>query len=147
MTPEARLEIIDRSFAGLGDHDAPARECELVDYTFEFVLDYGAYRELKRHRMMSHLPQPLTVDLGYQVPDLQIEAGLADEFQRAVEISDTAFRAVQDLLALDRPVPGDPRPLPPAAVQDEPAGVLPPVQAADFRLGPLRGQGSECLTP
>ena len=94
MTPEGRLEIIDRSFAGLGDHDAPARECELVDYTFEFVLDYGAYRELKRHRMMSHLPQPLTVDLGYQVPDLQVEAGLKDEFQRAVETSDSAFRAV-----------------------------------------------------
>ncbi len=98
MTPEARLEIIDRSFAGLGDHDAPARECELVDYTFEFVLDYGAYRELKRHRMMSHLPQPLTVDLGYQVPDLQVEAGLKDEFQQAVEVSDSAFRAVHGRL-------------------------------------------------
>ena len=96
MSPESRLEIIDRSFAGLGDHDAPARECELVDYTFEFVLDYGAYRELKRHRMMSHLPQPLTVDLGYQVPDLQVEAGLKDEFQQAVELSDSAFRAVHD---------------------------------------------------
>ena len=65
-----------------------------MDYTFEFVLDYGAYRELKRHRMMSHLPQPLTVDLGYQVPDLQVEAGLKDEFQRAVEISDSVFREV-----------------------------------------------------
>ena len=97
MSPESRLEIIDRSFAGLGDHDAPAREAELVDYTFEVVLDYGAYRELKRHRMMSHLPQPLTVGLGYHVPDLVIEAALRDRFEEAVELSDSAFQAVQDI--------------------------------------------------
>ena len=97
MTPESRLEVIDRSFAGLGDHDAPARECELVDYTFEFVLDYGAYRELKRHRMMSHLPQPLTVGLGYHVPDLVIEAALRDRFEEAVALSDSAFQAVQGI--------------------------------------------------
>ena len=70
MGPEDRQEVFDWSFADLGEHDALVRESELVDYTFEFVLDYGAYRELKRHRMMSYLPQPLTVDLGYQVPDL-----------------------------------------------------------------------------
>ena len=62
MSRESRQEVLDRCFSDLGDHDAPVRESELVDYTFEFVLDYGAYRELKRHRMMSYLPQPLTVN-------------------------------------------------------------------------------------
>ena len=94
MSPETRQEIFDWSFAGLGDHDALVRESELVDYTFEFVLDYGAYRELKRHRMMSNLPQPLTVDLGYQVPDLLVEAGLEDQFQETVAFAESAFRTV-----------------------------------------------------
>ena len=96
MSPESRLEIIDRSFAEIGDHDAPVRESELVDYTFEFVLDYGAYRELKRHRMMSHLPQPLTVGLGSHVPDLVIEAGLRGQFEEAVDLAGSAFMAVHD---------------------------------------------------
>ena len=94
MSSEDRQEIFDRSFTGLGDHDALVRESELVDYTFEFVLDYGAYRELKRHRMMSNLPQPLTVDLGYQVPDLLLEAGLKEQFQEVVAQAESAFRAV-----------------------------------------------------
>ena len=95
MSRESRQEIIDRSFAELGDHDAPARESELVDYTFEFVLDYGAYRELKRHRMMSNLPQPLTVELGYQVPGLLVEAGLEVQFREAVAQAESAFWAVR----------------------------------------------------
>ena len=53
MAPEARQDVIGQCLAGMGPHDAPVRELELVDYTFEFVLDYGAYREFKRHRMMS----------------------------------------------------------------------------------------------
>ena len=95
MAPEDQQEILDRSFADMGDHDAAVRESELVDYTFEFVLDYGAYREFKRHRMMSYLPQPLTTALGYQVPDLLVEAGLTEQFQEAVTQMDTAFGAVQ----------------------------------------------------
>ena len=94
MSSEDKQEIFDRSFGDLGDHDALVRESELVDYTFEFVLDYGAYRELKRHRMMSNLPQPLTVDLGYQVPDLLVAAGLKEQFQEAVAQAESAFRAV-----------------------------------------------------
>ena len=96
MSQDNKQEIIDGSFADLGDHDAPVRESELVDYTFEFVLDYGAYRELKRHRMMSYLPQPLTVNLGYQVPDLLVDAGLKAEFQEAVAQGESAFRAVHN---------------------------------------------------
>ena len=94
MGPEDKQEILDWCFADLGHHDAAVRESELVDYTFEFVLDYGAYREFKRHRMMSYLPQPLTTDLGYQVPDLLVEAGLKEPFQETVAQAETAFRAV-----------------------------------------------------
>ena len=94
MSRESRQEVLDRCFSDLGDHDAPVRESELVDYTFEFVLDYGAYRELKRHRMMSYLPQPLTVNIGYQVPELLVEAGLKSEFQDAIAQTDSAFQVV-----------------------------------------------------
>jgi hypothetical protein len=82
--PDARQAIIDESTAGLGAHDAPTREFEVVDYTFEFTLDYGAYREFKRHRMMSYLPQPLTVAHGYKIPPVVVQAGLESEFEQSV---------------------------------------------------------------
>ena len=98
MTPEARMEVIGRCLSGMGPHDAPVRELELVDYTFEFVLDYGAYREFKRHRMMSYIPQPLTVDHGYRVPDLVVEAGLESLFQDTIAPAEVVYREVQSRL-------------------------------------------------
>ena len=95
MPPEERREVIARCLSGLGPHDAPVRELELVDYTFEFVLDYGAYREFKRHRMMSYIPQPLTADHGYQVPDLATEAGLKSLFQDTAAAAEAAYREVR----------------------------------------------------
>ena len=96
MAPEARQEVIGQCLAGMGPHDAPVRELELVDYTFEFVLDYGAYREFKRHRMMSYIPQPLTIDHGFRVPQLVTEAGLETQFEEAIGPAEAAFREVQE---------------------------------------------------
>ena len=53
--------VISSSLADIGDHDAPAREFEMINYTFEFLMDYGAYREYKRHRMQSYIPQVLSL--------------------------------------------------------------------------------------
>ena len=96
MGQEGRREIIRLCVEGMGDHDAPLRELELVDYTFEFVLDYGAYREFKRHRMQSYIPQLLTVDQGFGVPDLIEEAGLADQFKESVAPVESTYRQVSE---------------------------------------------------
>ena len=92
--PEQRRGIIARALAEMGPHDAPVREFEQVDYTFEFVLDYGAYREFKRHRMQSYIPQPLATSLGYQIPDLLVDAGLEAQFQEALEPAEVAYDKV-----------------------------------------------------
>ena len=95
LPPEQRHDIIARSLENLGPHDPLPREFELVDYVFELVMDYGAYREYKRHRMQSYFPQPLTVAHGAVTPPLIEEAGLTDRFNEAVEASETAFRRLK----------------------------------------------------
>ena len=94
MGTEERGGLIASCLDRLGPHDSPARELEVVDYTFELVLDYGAYREYKRHRMQTYLPQPLTVANGYVVPPLFNEAGLREEFEEAMNLSQDAFHRV-----------------------------------------------------
>ncbi len=94
MSQEERLRLMDTLMGNLGDHDAPIREFELVDYTFEFVMDYGAFREFKRHRMQSYFPQNLNVNLGCKVPGLLIEAGLENEFRSAMQMSEKGFNDV-----------------------------------------------------
>lgn len=91
MAQSKRLDLIDGLMQGLGDHDSPLREFELVDYTFEFVMDYGAYREFKRHRMQSYFPQALTVELGFKTPELLAAAGLEDDYRAAMHCAEQGF--------------------------------------------------------
>jgi hypothetical protein len=65
----------------------PGRAFERTDYRFELVTDYGAFRDLQRHRMLSIEWQPLTADLGYDVPGVVREAGLADRFEESLRRS------------------------------------------------------------
>ena len=54
----------------LSRYDVPLRELEYSTYTFDLVMDQGAYAEFKRHRMMTQTPQALTTRLGYCLPAL-----------------------------------------------------------------------------
>jgi thymidylate synthase ThyX len=94
MSAAERQDVVGRCVAGMGPHDAPVREFELVDYTFEFSLDYGAFREFKRHRMQSYVSQPLTITHGYRVPPLIIEAAQEGRFRAAIQRSEEAFHQV-----------------------------------------------------
>ena len=52
----------------------PGRGFEALRYRFEIVSDYGAFRDLQRHRMLTVQWQPLTPDLGAEVPE-EVVAG------------------------------------------------------------------------
>ena len=63
----------------------------------EFLMDYGAYREFKRHRMMTYLPQPLTVAHGYRIPEVVAQAGLESEFEETVGPAEEAYWKVREV--------------------------------------------------
>ena len=96
LSPEERRDYTDRCVSGIGPHDAAPREFELVDYTFEYLMDYGAYREFKRHRMQSYFPQLLTVAHGCQVPSEIENAGLASDFDAAISAAEEVFWKVHE---------------------------------------------------
>ena len=100
MDSDASWEIIENSFSERGSYDAPPRELEVVDYTFEYLMDYGAYREFKRHRMQSYFPQPATVAHGYRVPPVVRDGGMADVFDEAIGQAEAAFRMVSEFSPL-----------------------------------------------
>jgi thymidylate synthase ThyX len=63
----------------------PGRALEATSYTFEVVCDYGAYRDLQRHRMLSIQAQPLGPDLGYDVPAEVAAAGAEEAYAQRQE--------------------------------------------------------------
>ncbi len=95
MSSEGQRSIVEAALENLGPHDAPIRELEMTDYSFEFLMDYGAYREFKRHRMQSYVAQPLTVDLGYICPPLIQESGIECLFQDAMDVSASVFDSIR----------------------------------------------------
>ena len=73
----------------------PGRGFEALRYRFEIVSDYGGFRDLQRHRMLTCQWQRLTPDLGAGVPEEIRDAGIGDEYERALEISAIEFERLE----------------------------------------------------
>jgi thymidylate synthase ThyX len=73
----------------------PGRGWEAVRYRFEIVSDYGGFRDLQRHRMLTCQWQRLSPDLGAGIPDEVRESGVGDEYERALEISRAEFERIE----------------------------------------------------
>ena len=65
----------------------PGRAFERTGYRFDVVTDYGAFRDLQRHRMLTVEWQPLGTTLGYDVPEVVADAGMTDRYVASIERS------------------------------------------------------------
>jgi thymidylate synthase ThyX len=91
LDAEARRRIIDEYLRRRGPHDQPLRALEHVYYTFDIVLDYGAFRDIQRHRMATQTRQQVTTRYGYSVPDDLVAYGLGDVFHACMERAAEAY--------------------------------------------------------
>jgi hypothetical protein len=78
----------------------PGRALERTFYRFDVLSDYGAFRDLQRHRMLTVEWQGLTPRHGYVLPADVVEAGVGDRFVEAMDRSallyDTLHETVGD---------------------------------------------------
>ncbi|MFH1394020.1 MAG: FAD-dependent thymidylate synthase [Candidatus Micrarchaeota archaeon] len=74
----------------------PGRAFEEVYYTFEICTNFGAYRDLHRHRVLTQQRQLLGCALGATVPHEIIESGHVDVF---VDVMESAKRAWERIAA------------------------------------------------
>ena len=74
----------------------PGRAFERVSYRFDVLGDYGAFRDLQRHRMLTIEWQQLSAEHGYVRPELVAEAGGADDFDSTMERSASLYEALRD---------------------------------------------------
>jgi thymidylate synthase ThyX len=88
LAPAERAKLV-RELVGNRENrrHRPGRGFETLRYRFEIVSDYGAFRDLQRHRLLTCQWQPLSPDLGADVPHELVDAGLGGEYERALEVS------------------------------------------------------------
>ena len=85
MTLEERSAVL-AAYVGkrLNRRHRPGRAFERTSYRFDVLGDYGAFRDLQRHRLLTLEWQRLTPRHGYVVPEAIAEAGAADDWRRAL---------------------------------------------------------------
>jgi thymidylate synthase ThyX len=72
----------------------PGRAFERTGYRFDVLGDYGAFRDLQRHRMLTIEWQPLTPYHGYETPESVRDAGLERRYDEAMERSAELYAAL-----------------------------------------------------
>ncbi|APR81211.1 Thymidylate synthase thyX [Minicystis rosea] len=83
-TPSELGEIINAAFATRGPHDPAPRALEASTMTYELMLDFGAYRDLQRHRLLTPATQRLGCHLGFETPSELSDLGFSDAFHNAL---------------------------------------------------------------
>jgi thymidylate synthase ThyX len=71
-------------FRDMTEHDSVPREFEVATLTFEALVSASCFAQLKRHRMMTLLPQPYGPVPGFVLPSSVREAGLEERYVKAV---------------------------------------------------------------
>ncbi len=96
MSIEDRIRVITAYIGERGNRrHRPGRALERPFYRFDILADYGAFRDLQRHRMLTIEWQSLSPYHGYTRPELLDEAGLADQFDAVMDRSAALFEALE----------------------------------------------------
>ena len=73
----------------------PGRAFERSFYRFDVLSDYGAFRDMQRHRMLTIEWQRLTPNHGYTRPELVDEAGVGPQFDEAMHRSAALYDTLE----------------------------------------------------
>ena len=94
MSDEERLAVV-RTYAGdrTNRRHRPGRALERGDYRFDVLSDYGAFRDLQRHRLLTVEWQDLTPAHGYTMPRAVADAGGSGEAYAAAMARSAALHA------------------------------------------------------
>ena len=95
MPEKEKAKLIEHTI-DLRDHrrHKPERGLEMAFYTFDILGDYGMYRDLQRHRILTQERQPLTTRFGYDTPEEIEDAGLGTEYHETMARSAEAFETI-----------------------------------------------------
>ena len=97
MTTDQRLAVL-RAYAGdrKNRRHKPGRAFERTSYRFDVLCDYGAFRDLQRHRPLTLEWQALSPRHGYELPPEIEPAGARSDWERVMEGSAALFATMAD---------------------------------------------------
>jgi flavin-dependent thymidylate synthase len=93
----SKKKIIFREFfSKIQFFDAPPREFEMADITFQAVISAANFAQLKRHRLTTLIAGDYLPELGNTLPQSIIAAGLGNEFHEIIERTNSAYLKIKE---------------------------------------------------
>jgi len=98
---EERKKIIDTYTAyRTNRRHRPGRAFEVVDYTFDLLTNFGIFRDLHRHRVLTLERQLLTTKHGYDTPIEVIDLGMQKDFDDCMYKTKEVYEQIASELPL-----------------------------------------------
>jgi thymidylate synthase ThyX len=72
----------------------PGRAFEMVDYTFELFTNFGIFRDLHRHRILTLERQLLSARHGYDLPQELVDLGIDKDFRDCMYLSKHVYEEI-----------------------------------------------------
>ena len=96
LTPSKKSAVIKKavSLRGVRQHRL-VRAFENTYYKFDIIANFGAYRDLHRHRMLTQERQRFTTELGYDVPPDLVLAKLEKPYIDAAEKINRFYKKIK----------------------------------------------------
>jgi thymidylate synthase ThyX len=94
LAKDEKVRILDEYLTRRGPHDQPLRALEHLTYTFDILVDFGAYRDIQRHRMVTQTPQETTALHGYGTPPEIERYGLTDAYCAHMDEAAATYAAI-----------------------------------------------------
>ncbi|NGX56707.1 MAG: Thymidylate synthase ThyX [Candidatus Anoxychlamydiales bacterium] len=96
LTKNLSKEDIDKILDTAAIHRTNRREkspraLENAYFTFEIVADFGIYRDLQRHRMLTQERQQLNCNLGYYIPKEILNTEMEKDYRKAMDVGKNVF--------------------------------------------------------
>lgn len=98
--PEEELNRILDSASNFREnrrHKSP-RALEHAMFTFEIVADFGIYRDLHRHRMLTQDRQFLSCNFGYFIPHEIIDTDMEKQYREAMDEAKRVYESIAEEL-------------------------------------------------
>jgi len=95
FTDEQLEEVLESAcHARTNRRQKSPRALEHAEFTFDIVGDFGTYRDLQRHRMLTQGRQLLSCDLGFYVPEDLRGTKMERDYVAAMEKARVAYNAI-----------------------------------------------------
>jgi len=95
LTDDKRREII-RLYTHFRQNrrHRPGRAFEVIDYSFELVTNYGMFRDLHRHRLLTMNRQLLSTKYGYDTPREITELGIEKDYNDCMYLCNESYNLI-----------------------------------------------------